>query len=97
MSLVVNLLRSLVLTTFLSFAMPIVLVGGMLMIVAAVGCVPGLTILGRIGSDRILEVLSILGSGYPVQGMLVVGLTWGTAGGLFELYNYYLYQNLRSH
>lgn len=89
-----NLLRSLLLTTFLSFTMPILLVGGILAIALAVSFVPGLTGFGQIGANQILGFLTIFGSGYPIQGMLIVGLSWGMAGGLFELYNYYLYQDL---
>jgi hypothetical protein len=89
-----NLFRSLLLTTFLSFTMPILLVGGILMVALAVSYIPGLTGFGQIGANQILGFLTIFGSGYPIQGMLIVGLSWGMVGCLFELYNFYLYQDL---
>ncbi|MCU0533219.1 MAG: hypothetical protein MUD14_04895 [Hydrococcus sp. Prado102] len=92
-----NLLRSLLLTTLLSFTMPILLVSGTLAVSLALSYVPGLTSLGQIGASQILGFLTIFGSGYPIQGMLIVGLSWGMVGGLFELYNFYLYQDLPTH
>jgi hypothetical protein len=91
-----NLLRSLLLTTFLSFTMPIFLVGGILAVALAVSYIPGLTGFGQIGASQILGFLTIFGSGYPIQGILIVGLSWGMAGCLFELYNFCLYQDLPS-
>lgn len=89
-----NLLRSLLLTTLLSFTMPILLVCVILAVALAVSFVPGLTDVGQIGANQILGFLTIFGSGYPIQGMLIVGLSWGMVGCLFELYNFYLYQGL---
>lgn len=91
-----NLMRSLLLTTLLSFTTPIVLVGILLTFVSAIGYLPGLSDFGQICASQILEILAIFGTGCPLQGVLIIGFTWGMVGGLFELYNFYLYQDLRS-
>ncbi|MGK7874116.1 MAG: hypothetical protein AB4426_12620 [Xenococcaceae cyanobacterium] len=90
-----NLLRSLLLTTLLSFSAPIILVGGMLAALSVVSCVPGFALLGQTGANQMLEFLAIFGSGYPVQGILTIGFTSGIVGGLFDLFNFYRYQSLR--
>lgn len=91
-----NLMRSLLLTTLLSFTTPIILVGVLLTIVSGIGYLPGLTDLSQIFASQILEILAVFGSGCPIQGILVIGSAWGMVGCLFELYNFYLYQDLRS-
>ncbi len=88
-----NLLRSLLLTTFLSFTTPILAIGGILAAASAVSYVPGLTGFAQIGASQIWEFLTIFGSGCPVQGIFIIGLSWGMAGCLFELYNFCLYQD----
>lgn len=97
MSILSHLLRSLALTTFLSFATPILLVSGLLVALSLVGYVPGIALMGQIGASQILQFLAVFGSGYPVQGMLIIGFTCGIVGSLFDLFNFYLYQSLRNH
>ncbi|OKH24819.1 hypothetical protein NIES593_06275 [Hydrococcus rivularis NIES-593] len=96
MSLVSNLIRSLLLTTLLSFILPIMAIGTLLAAAFAIAHVPGLTAFGRIGSSQIWEFLAIFGGGYPLQGILAIGFSCGMVGCLFDLYNFYLYQDLRS-
>lgn len=91
-----NLLRSLLLTTLLSFATPILAIGTILTTALVISYVPGLTSIGRVGASQIWEFLTIFGSGCPLQGILAIGFSWGMVGGLFELYNFYIYQDLRS-
>jgi hypothetical protein len=92
-----NLLRSLLLTTCLSFVAPILVIGGILATAFAIGHLPGLTAIGRVGACQIIDFLAIFGNGYPIQGVLTIGFSWGMVGCLFDLYNFYLYQDLRSH
>ena len=97
MSSLSNFLCSLLLTTLVSFAAPIILVGTMLATLSVASYIPGLTFLGQTGATQILEFLAVFGSSYPVQGILTIGFACGLVGGLFDMYNFYCYQNLRGH
>ncbi len=92
-----NLFRSLFLTTLLSFVTPLFLLGGVLGVLLTVSYIPGIANLGQIGENQILTFLSIFGDGYPIQGMLTIGATCSTVAGLFDVFNFYLYQDVRGH
>lgn len=92
-----NLFRSLCLTALLSFITPLFLLGSMLGVLLAVSYIPGIADIGQIGENQILTFLSIFGDGYPLQGMLTIGLTCSTVAGLFDVFNFYLYQDVRGH
>ena len=94
MSIFPNFLRSLLLTIILSFAAPILLVGGGLAVVFLVGYIPGLAAMGQTAAAQILQFLATFGTGRPVQGILVIGWTCSFVGGLFDTYAFYRYQNL---
>ncbi len=91
-----NLFRSLFLSVLLSFVTPMFLLGGMLGSLLAVSYIPGIALLGQLGQEQILSFLSVFGEGYPMQGMLTIGVTCGMVGGLFDVFNFYLYQDIRS-
>lgn len=95
MSILPNFLRSLLLTTILSFTAPIVFVGGVLAALSIVSYLPGLTVVGEIGATQVMTFLTVFGSGNPVGGVVTIGLTCCLVGGLFDLFNYYRYQNLK--
>ncbi|MBW4576519.1 MAG: hypothetical protein KME08_14685 [Aphanothece sp. CMT-3BRIN-NPC111] len=94
MSIFPSFLRSLFLTTILSFAAPILLVGGGLAVVSLVGYIPGLAAMGQAGVAQILQFLATFGTGCPLQGILVIGWTCSFVGGLFDTYAFYRYQSL---
>lgn len=93
MSILPNL-RSLCLATLLSFAVPILLFGAVLAGLSLVGYVPGLEDIGQAGATSILSFLAVFGSGCPVQGLLIIGMSCGLVGGLFDTYTSYRYQKL---
>ncbi len=95
----INLFRSLVLTTVLSFATPVFLMVSLFISLSAVSYVPGIAFLGQNGATQMVDFLTVFGDGYPTEGILIIGLTCGIVGGLFDLFNFYIYQNpsLRSH
>lgn len=97
MRIVPNFLRSLLLTSVLSFAAPLLLVGGALVSLSLLGYIPLLEKIGQTGAEQILGFLAIFGSGCPLEGILVIGCACGFVGGLFDTYAFYRYQNLRSH
>ncbi len=92
-----NLFRSLFLSVLLSFVTPVLLLGCVLGSLLAVSYIPGIALLGQLGQEQILSFLSVFGEGYPMQGMLTIGVTCAMVGGLFDVFNFYLYQDIRSH
>lgn len=94
---VISLLRSLLFSTILSFAIPLIAVGGILGTLYTASYVPGIACVGQIGATQIVRFLSVFGSGYPVQGILIIGGTFAVAGSLFDLFNFYVNQGSRGH
>ena len=97
MSILPNLLRSLVLTALLSFVAPIVLVTVSVVALSGIGYIPGLETIGQTGTTQLLTFLAVFGNGCPVQGILVIGLTCSLVGSLFDTYAFYRYQILNDH
>lgn len=91
-----SLLRSLILTILLSFSSPIIFVGGVLALLSIMGYLPGIGIFSQVGSTEILKFLAVFGNGCPVEGALIIAVTCSGVGVLFDLFNFYLYQGLRS-
>ncbi|WP_353933198.1 hypothetical protein WJM97_16925 [Okeanomitos corallinicola TIOX110] len=95
MSIFTSFLRSLLLTAVFSFIAPMFLVGGILVCLCVSGFIPGLQGLTEDIPSQILHFLATFGTGSPVNGLLVISLTFGFVGGLFDIYAYYRYQILR--
>ncbi len=89
MSIFPNFLRSLLLTSLLSFIAPLLLIGAGLTSCSLIRFVPALQGVGRSGEDQILQFLATFGSGCPFQGFLVIGLAFGLVGALFDTYAAY--------
>ncbi|NJK99324.1 MAG: hypothetical protein HC910_01715 [Spirulinaceae cyanobacterium SM2_1_0] len=87
-----HILRSLSLTAFFSFATPIVLAGSALMLLAGIGLLPGLQAIAHSGTLSVLYFLATFGSGHPLTGSLVIGLTWSLVGVLFDFCTVYRYE-----
>ncbi len=90
-----NFLLSLILAALMSFAAPVVLVGGILGILFTASYLPGLVELGKEGAIQVFNFLAVFGNGKPLQGMLTLGLTVSIVGILLDLLNFYRYQSLR--
>ncbi len=82
-------LRSLLLTSTFSFAAPIVLIGFTFIGLSLIGCVPVIEPLGQVGSGQIVTFLTVFGNGDALEGALVIGLTCGLVGALFDAYAFY--------
>lgn len=95
MTIFTNFLRSLILTIIFSFVAPLVLVGGVLLFLSLGNYVPLLQGLTEAMANRILNFLTIFGSGSTWHGLLVIGLTCSFVGALFDTYAYYRCQILR--
>ncbi|HEY9750086.1 MAG TPA: hypothetical protein V6C63_15480 [Allocoleopsis sp.] len=95
MSILTPFLRSLLLTSILSFTAPLILVGTLLVSFSLFSYLPLLESLGETGVQQILQFLATFGSGHPFQGLVTIGFACGLVGGLFDTFNFYRYQNLR--
>ncbi|NET58540.1 MAG: hypothetical protein F6K47_21025 [Symploca sp. SIO2E6] len=89
MSILPSFLRSLVLTTLLSFLTPILLVTALLTAISVITYVPGLKTIGSTGNTHLLDFLAAFGSGSPLEGILVIALTCSLVGALFDTYAFY--------
>lgn len=90
-----KLIRSLLLTTILTFASSMSIIGGVWGISSGVSYVPGLQQIGHLGVGMLSQFLNTFGSGSPIEGMLVIGCTFSFVTGLFDAYTFYRYQHLR--
>lgn len=94
MSILPNFLRSLALTVFLCFVAPFAVVAVFLAAIVGIGYVPGFETAGQAGINQLSQFLAVFGSGCPFEGILVIGLTCGLVGALFDTYSFYRYQML---
>ena len=94
MSILPNYLRSLVLTTLLSFVTPIVLLTVLLAGIFVIGHVPGIEAIGQTGTAQLLKFLAVFGTGSPLQGVMIIAFTCSVVGALFDTYAFYRYQSL---
>ncbi|NMG18994.1 hypothetical protein [Brasilonema bromeliae] len=95
MTVMMNFLRSLLLSIIFSFVAPMFLFGGVLFALSVAGYIPGLQEVTEVVSSLITEFLSVFGSGTPVGGLFVICSTCSFVGALFDTYAYYRYQILR--
>jgi len=79
----------------LSFAAPVLLIGGVLIGLSLVGQIPYGEAIGQMGTQQIVKFLAVFGSGDTIQGAIVIGLTCSVVGALFDTYAFYRYQNFR--
>ncbi|NEQ67230.1 MAG: hypothetical protein F6J86_43890 [Symploca sp. SIO1B1] len=96
MTILPRFLRSLALTTLLSFVTPIVLVTMLLTAISVVTFVPGLQIIGNTGTTHLLDFLAAFGKGSSLEGVLVISLTFSLVGALFDTYAFYHYRIFNS-
>lgn len=89
MSIFSSFLRSLLLTMILSFITPIfVFVGGVISF-TLISYLPKLTALGQLCSHQILQFLAVFGRGNPLEGILIIAMTFSFVGALFDTYASY--------
>ncbi|MBD2445015.1 hypothetical protein H6G25_17860 [Dolichospermum sp. FACHB-1091] len=91
-----NFFRSLVLTTIFSFIAPIFLFGGILLVLSVFSYIPGLQGMIADISVEVIHFLDTFGSGSSLNGLLIISLTCGFVGALFDTYVYYRSQILRT-
>jgi hypothetical protein len=81
----------------MSFVAPILVMGSFFLLCFSVSYLPVLETIGSCGSQMLIDFLAVFGTGYPLQGVLVISLTCALVGGLFDLFNFYCYQNMETH
>lgn len=90
-----SFLRSLLLASTFSFAAPLGLIGGIWLLLSITKQIPFVEAVSQAGAEKLLEFLAVFGSGDAVQGALVIGLTCGVVGALFDTYAFYRQHHLR--
>jgi hypothetical protein len=93
MSILPNLLRSLLLTSIFSFLAPVLLIGTILASLALLGYVPGLEVFGKAGVEQVAQFLKVFGSTSALRGLVTIGIVCSGVGVLFDAYTFYRYQN----
>ncbi|MGB3238143.1 MAG: hypothetical protein WBB29_07595 [Geitlerinemataceae cyanobacterium] len=86
MSIVPPFLLSLLVTSLLSFLLPLAVLGAARMSLLLVSSIPVLAQLGDSGNRSLVEFLATFGSGNPVEGVLAIGLTCSVVGSLFDVF-----------
>ena len=86
-------IRSLLLTSTFSFASPLILIGMVLALLSTVEQVPALSTIAQVSDEKLLQFLAVFGNGDAFQGALVIGLTCGLVGALFDAYAFYSHQH----
>lgn len=97
MSTLPHLLRSLLITSILSFLMPVLFLSGLLGCSAVLGYVPHMSEIGHTSLVQMTHFLEIFGSGSVWRGLTIIGLAGSLVGILFDTYIFYRCQNWRNH
>lgn len=95
MSILPNLLRSLLITSIFSFLAPVLLIGTILASLALLGYVPGLEVFGKVGLEQVAQFLKVFGSTSALRGLVTIGIACSVVGVLFDGYTFYRYHKLR--
>ncbi len=88
-------LRSLFLTSLVSFLTPLLFVGSTILGLILMGLIPGLDGFSQWVLGLILSFLQTFGSGKALEGLLVIGGACGVVGALFDTYISYRYSSFR--
>lgn len=89
-----SLLISLLLTSMVSFIVPTVICGLILITLAMASHLPEFSIFWETCYNGVWNFLMTFGNGSGSEGILTIGLTCGCVGCLFEALNFYRYQTL---
>jgi hypothetical protein len=95
MKLITRFFRSLLLTIAFSFVVAFFFLGTVWGMFAGACYIPGLEGIGHAAASAVRAFLQVFGSGSPFDGMLVIGVTFGFVGALFDVYTFYRCENLK--
>jgi hypothetical protein len=81
--------RSLIVAIFMSFIMPLLVIGGSVVVLALVAYIPGLATVSQVITLQVLRFLSAFGTGDAISGTVVISLAFTLVGALFDTYSFY--------
>jgi hypothetical protein len=96
MSILPNLLRSLLITSIFTFLAPALLVSAIWIAFFVLSVLPPLDTIGRMGIEQLTNFLNIFGNGVAGRGLLTICLVCSLVGILFDTYTFYRYQKLNN-
>lgn len=88
MSLLPSLLRSLLLTCIITFLAPVLLIGGLLLLLLFAEQVPTLEPIGQSTLQQVVHFLNIFGNGSAFRGVVVIGMVCSLVGMMFDAYSF---------
>jgi hypothetical protein len=95
MGIFLNLLRSLLITSILSFLAPLLFIGTILSSLLVFKHIPHLESISQMGLSQLLNFLTVFGTGSAVRGLLIISGVSSVVSILFDTYTFYRYQILR--
>jgi hypothetical protein len=90
-----SFLRSLLITSILSFLAPLLLIGSIAIALIALNQIPQLGKFSQVGFEQLSHFLLIFGSGSSLYGVLTLCVVSSLVSILFDAYTFYRYQGLR--
>ncbi len=94
MSVFSTVLRSIVLTSIISFVAATGLIGVITGFILLLGYVPGLTRFSTFALNQLSTILVVFGSGNPLVGLVLIGAVCSWVAALFDMYTVYRNQTL---
>lgn len=95
MSILPYFIRSLLIATILSFAAPSLLLGVLFAFLSLAHYVPWWETGSDYAINCLLQFLATFGSGNPLEGVVVIGVTASVVGALFDTYALLQYSHQR--
>ncbi|HIK13518.1 MAG TPA: hypothetical protein IGS52_25210 [Oscillatoriaceae cyanobacterium M33_DOE_052] len=95
MSILPYVIRSLLIASLLSFAAPSLLLGVGFAFLYLAHYVPWFATASDYAINCLLQFLATFGSGNPLEGVVVIGVTASVVGALFDTYALFQYSNQR--
>ncbi len=87
--------QSLIVASLMSFVLPLLIMGGIVVVLALVAYVPGFATVSQIVTNQVLQFLGTFGNGDAIGGAVVISLVFTLVGALFDTYSFYYRSLLR--
>ncbi len=82
-------LHSLLVTSTLSFIVPIILISALVTTLFVIMQIPIAQSVGQAMVEQVLQVLMVFGTGSAIEGAIVIATTFSLVGVLFDTYAFY--------
>lgn len=90
-----SIIFSLVLTSTISFTIPVAITGFVFGVAFVVSLIPGLVSFGHQAMSCVFDFLAVFGNDNPIWGLITLGLVSAFVGFILDLSNAYRYQSTR--